>query len=239
MLSLTRFRIEGKVLGWLRSFLCGRSQRVAVSGSMVSRDRPLLFGVPQGSVLGPVLFTLYVAPLEDIIVKHGCQTVIFADDTQLYISCDTSNCVSKIETCVDEIRKWMNGNFLAMNDSKTEIIHFTSKFHSSVAQSAEYLVRVGDINISPTNVVRNLGVKFDRFATMSDHISSVCKAASYSLWRIGKIRHLLDRQNTEKLVHAFLTCKLDYCNSLLFGISDYQIYEKVTNNTKFSCTPCL
>ena len=189
----------------------------------MSKAQPLLFGVPQGSVLGPVLFSLYVAPLEDIIAKHGCQTVIFADDTQLYVTCNSSNSVTSIESCVDEIRGWMRENFLALNDSKTEVIHFKSKFCKSRSHLQSTNVRVGDVSISSSSVVRNLGVLFDCNATMANHVANVCKNASYSLWRISKIRHLLDRKNTEKLVHAFISSRIDYCNSLLFGIPDYQI----------------
>ena len=69
-----------------------------------------------GSLLGPILFSLYVAPLEDVIAQHGCKTVIFADDTQLYISCESSDSVSIIEKCVDEIGKWMAVNFLSLDD---------------------------------------------------------------------------------------------------------------------------
>ena len=224
----TRFQIGGKALSWIRSFLCGRSQRVSVGGSIVSKARTLKFGVPQGSVLGPVLFSLYVTPLEDIIVKHQCQTVIFADDTQLYITCKNSNSISILESCIDEIRKWMRINFLALNDTKTEVICFSSRYVRSLNQSSITHVRIGEVDIGMTSVVRNLGVMFDNKGTMSQHVVNICKSASYSLWRISKIRHLLDMKSTEKLVHAFVTCRLDYCNSVLFGIPDYQL-RKIQN----------
>ena len=58
---------------------------------------------------------------------------------------------------------------------------------------------------------------------MSPHVNSICKSASFALWKIGKIRKLLDSHSTEKLVHAFITSRLDYCNSLLFGLPNYQL----------------
>ena len=217
-----RFQITGKALEWMSSFLCDRSQRVSVGGSMVSEARPLRFGVPQGSVLGPVLFSLYVTPLEQIISKHGCKTAIFADDTQLYLTCNNSNSVSIIENCVSEIKKWMISNFLALNDTKTEVICFSSKFIRNHEPSITD-IKIGDATIDTSSVVRNLGVLFDENVTMSQHVKNVCKTASYALWRISRCRHLLDKDRTIKLIHAFVTCRIDYCNSLLLGCTDYQI----------------
>jgi hypothetical protein len=217
-----RFGFGGLILDWLRTFLCRRTQRVKVR-SMVSEARELKFGVPQGSVLGPVLFSLYVTPLEEIITSHGCSTVIFADDTQLYITCESNDSVTRIESCVDEIRHWMRINFLSLNESKTEVVCFSSKFskHEPYVRN----VRIGDLSIDTSSVVRNLGVIFDVNATMSQHVSNMCKSATFSLWRLSRIRHLLNQSATERLIHAFITSQLDYCNSLLYGIQDYQLLK--------------
>ena len=119
-----RFGIEGTVLNWLNSYLRGRMQKVSV-GSMMSKEHELRFGVPQGSVLGPVLFSLYMVPLEVIIARYGLHSVIYADDTQLYMACDSRtdfSVVARIEECIDETRRWMRANMLTLNDGKTEII---------------------------------------------------------------------------------------------------------------------
>ena len=84
-------------------------------------------------------------------------------------------------------------------------------------------LRVGVTLIKPSQVVRNLGVYFDDKTLLSDHISHVCKTASYSLFKIGRIRRLLDRPSVERLIHAFVTSRIDYCNSLLYGIDDQLI----------------
>ena len=82
------FGIGGAVYSWLESFLRGRTQRISI-GSMLSKEVTLEHGVPQGAVLGPLFFVLYMTPLEDIITRHGLNSVIFADDTQLYVVCDS------------------------------------------------------------------------------------------------------------------------------------------------------
>ena len=188
----------------------------------------LEYGVPQGSVLGPVLFSLYMAPLEDIIIRHGLDSVIFADDSQLYVACRTRtdySVVASIEACVTEIREWMQANMLALNDDKNELLWFTSKHKKVSDRALQTDVQVGNEVVSPYTSARNLGVIFDSSGSLDEHVKSVCSSASYALWRIGKLRHLLDRPTTEKLVHGFVTSRLDYCNSLLFGLPGYQIHK--------------
>lgn len=187
---------------------------------------PLLYGVPQGSVLGPVLFSLYMAPLESIIIRHGLDSVIYADDSQLYIACDSRTdytVVMRIEACVDEIRGWMRDNMLALNDGKTEVIWFSSRFKDVSLRSKARDVRIGGERVSATDSVRSLGVTLNSTGTMDMHITTICRSASYALWRIGRIRKLLDQPAAEKLVHAFVTSRLDYCNSLLYGCYAHQL----------------
>ena len=129
----------------------------------------------------------------------------------------------------------MRANLLALNDDKTEVVWFSSKFQKDGCVFAEKLaggVQVGGFSIKPSSSVRDLGVMVDSAGTMDCHLRSVCSTASHSLWKIGKIRKFLDRNSTEKLIHAFVTSKLDYCNSLFFGLNDKQIHklQKIQNS---------
>ena len=117
-------------------------------------------------------------------------------------------------------------NFFALNDTKTEVICFTSKFSRSDTVTPK--VRIGDAHISHAMTVKNLGVMFESDASMSTQISNMCKSASYALWRLGKIRKFIDKRVAEKLVHAFIGSRLDYCNSLLIGVPNYQLHRLQT-----------
>ena len=125
-----RFGISGTVLRWLKSYLNDRSQYIKVDG-FDSSSISLNYGVPQGSVLGPLLFTLYVRAIEDIIKHHGLDAMFYADDTQIYIvlnAKERSTDLQRLEKCAADIKSWSVQNFLILNDSKTEILHVFSNF---------------------------------------------------------------------------------------------------------------
>ena len=165
-----RFGISGTFLQWFRSYLSERRQCVSV-GSFMSGLSLLICGVPQGSVLGPILFTLYTSPLEEIIQRHDLNCMFYADDTQLYITCDAGSSVSSsLELCIREIREWMKANFLVLNDSKTDVIHFTSRFKRV---DKLHSLRVGEADVSASDVVKNLGVVLDQFGSMEAQIKQI------------------------------------------------------------------
>ena len=101
-----------------------------VFGTAISDTSTVYYGVPQGSVLEPVLHCMYTMLVEDTIFHHGLQYVMCADDIQLYITCDGDQVpTGAIEECVCESGNWMRTNMLALNDRKTEVIHFSGKFY--------------------------------------------------------------------------------------------------------------
>ena len=104
------FGISGKVLDWIKSYLSGCRQSVVIEESRSDTEH-LEYGVPQGSVPGPLLFTLYMAPLCDLLRKHGVRYHCYADDTQIYLSFkpeDVQSACSRIENCIADFREWMN-----------------------------------------------------------------------------------------------------------------------------------
>ena len=103
-----RFGISGKAWKWLASYLEDRTQFVSVNNSNTTTST-VKYGVPQGSVLGPLLFSLHVAPLEDIFKAHAINVKVYADDTQLYLVVkpdDRTSSIHNLEKCVQDIRTW-------------------------------------------------------------------------------------------------------------------------------------
>ena len=126
------YGISGDALDWFKSYLSNRVQRVII-GDTVSECKDLNFGVPQGSVLGPKIYCMYTKPISDIIAGHGLSHHCYADDTQLYIAIEHSanlhNELLRMERCVADIRNWMRHNMLKLNDDKTELIVFASRYN--------------------------------------------------------------------------------------------------------------
>ena len=118
------FRFRGNTLNWIASYLLHREQYVKC-GSSASRVDPVVHGVPQGSVLGPILFTLYIAPLASVINSFGVSHHQYADDTQLYIAISKADCIQKLhlaESCLSSVCEWLSLNYLAINPDKSEAI---------------------------------------------------------------------------------------------------------------------
>ena len=222
----TSFGITGSALTWFKSYLSDRSQKVVIEG-VESDPFVLIFGVPQGSVLGPILFTVYTTPLGKIIRSHGLCFHLYADDTQLYIAikptCNISvtEAIEKVESCVREIKLWMEMNMLKLNEGKTELLVITS--NNRAASMSNVTIKLGESDIKPSSTIRNLGVIFDSTFNMNYHVSSICKNAFWQIHQIGHIRKYLDTSTTEILINTLVTSKFDYCNSLLCGISDKNI----------------
>jgi hypothetical protein len=226
------FGLSGTVIKWFSSYLSERSQSVFINGvSSIAKD--LKCGVPQGSVLGPWAFTCYTSPLEQIISKFKVNHHLYADDTQLYSFCSMSElmpALSTMEKCIQEIYNWMCINHLKMNEEKTEFVILGSKHNLSKLTNVK--LNIGGHTVHPSESARNIGVIFNSTMSMEHHVISLCKSANFHLRNISKIRHLLDEKTTEQLVHSFISNKLDYCNALLYGISDHLLdkIQKIQNN---------
>ena len=195
-----RYGFSNLVLHWFTPYLVERPQHSVVFDKLSSQPRRLSCGVSQGSVLGPVLFSLHIS-----LLAHGLNAKIYADDSQLYIIVRQSNRTSatalqNLALRIQDIMSWNVGNMLIDNPKKTEIIHLT--FYT--APEPVPAIKTGDCSITPSSEVKGLGVPLDRLFTFKTHIDNICRSTSRSIHHIGKIRNFLSGSPTERLIRAFV-----------------------------------
>ena len=160
------------VLCWIKSYLIGRFQQVHLM-QRKSRAELVRWGVLQGYVLDPLLFSLYLTPLENIIRSHDINfhMYMYADDIQLYLSADPSESASarsSPERCILDVRAWISANKLKFNNSKTEFLILGKKVHLENTSKSGLIIRKKVIPASPR--VRNLGTTFDPTLNMDSYI---------------------------------------------------------------------
>ena len=229
LLSILRreIGISGIALTWFESFLGGRCQRVRL-GETLSEDIILMFGVPQGSVLGPVLFNIYVRSLYSVVKKCGFMVQGYADDHQIYKSFKPDQqsevLTYEIKECFLRIQDWMMEYCLQLNPNKTEIIVFGSP--AIVEEITIMGVMLTNNNcIRFSKVVKNLGVYIDNNLTFVDQVKTLKKTSFKTLRNIRKLRYLFDEEQLKLIVNSLIVCKLDYCNSLYYGANQKVIQE--------------
>jgi hypothetical protein len=222
--------IQGKALDWCKSYLTSRTHRINLSGTL-SDPAQLTVGVPQGSVLGPLLFLIYILPLRRVIEAFPIDRHGYADETQLYdyfILNDLASLtqtLGKLENCAASVRAWMTMNKLKLNDAKTELLIIAPKFHLSKIFITDPKMTIGSAEIRPVKSVRNLGVQYDAIMNMECQTRSVVKSIFFHIRRIAKVRNHLDDETAARTINALVTSRLDNNNGLLAGTSTGNIHR--------------
>ena len=219
--DLRSFGIQDKALALLKSYMSLRTQYVSAFNSS-SEIKLLKFGVPQGSILGPILFSCYTSSLADVMLAHGFSFHLYADDTQIYIPIkDISRTHERIVLLLSDIKIWMRERKLKLNDSKTEFIFVNGPLRSADSLGTRFLHDMNDITFS--SKVKNLGVILDNKLSFGPHIDSIVKQCNYQLRKLSSIQKYIDRDAMLILVHSFITTRIDFCNSLLINLPSKQL----------------
>ena len=226
----TVFGISGEALRWIETYLRGRKQYVMVGGER-STHSECDFGVPQGSVLGPFLFSIYVSPITDIIAAHGVQFHQYADDTQLYIAIQSDDDLARLEKCTLAVRDWFTENGMLLNPDKSEVLLVASQRNAKKIAPGSG-VSVAGAKITSSVTLKSLGVTLDQSLTFDQHVQGVVKASNFHIRALRHIRPMLDRAVANTMACSIVSTRLDYCNSLLYGtkVSNIQKLQRVQNS---------
>ena len=218
------YGIHAKALQWFSSYLSDRQQSVTI-GSISSKSVPLQSGVLQGSVMGPILFTLYTQPLSNTIQKHQFDYHKYADDTELEkaaLPSDFSQVSRETEVCVADVNDWMNKNKLKLNEEKTEVLVIGNRIR--LRQGKKEPLTFGPNAVPFQTSAKYLGVK--------EQVTSLCCSSYFHLRKIASIRPYLSDESTAQLVSSLILSRLDYCDSTLSGLPSCSLnrLQKVQNN---------
>ena len=194
--KLSGIGCSDKITSWFSNYLTGRKQRVVLSGH-VSEWMSALAGVPQGSILGPLLFLIYI---NDIVKNLGCSIRLFADDTSLYIVVESSNgAAHSLNIDLNTISTWAEAWLVAFNAGKTLSMIFSRK--ANPAQHPPLLMN--NIILTETDTHKHLGLTLSNTCTWSNHIQAMTT-----------LKFRVSRKSLEQMYISFVRPLLEYCDSV-------------------------
>ena len=201
--KLAAYGLGYRSLRFLWSYLTNRKMRVRV-GSALSEWLNILLGVPQGSMLGPILFNIFINDL--FLLNLESQICNFADDNTLY-SCDISldALIQKLHKDSASVVKWFRYNEMVVNPDKFQIMFLG-------CNDLKVSLDIDTFNITSTDTVKLLGITLDNKLNFNSHIEGICKKANQKISALFRIRKYLDREKAKLLSNSFILSHLRYCS---------------------------
>ena len=201
------FGFTDYVLQWFSSYMTDRTHYVSLSNHC-SAFAPVHSGVPQGTVLGPMIFSMYIKPLPANIDSHSTIHHSFADDLQLQMSAPPdriSELIHSMQSCIGDVKAWATVNMLKPNDNNSELMLVTSK-RTKHLHNLPTSITIGGAQIPFKQSVKNLGCTLDCHLTMNAHFSNIARTCYFELRRLASIRRFLTSTATATLVSVFCIC---------------------------------
>ena len=218
------FGVTGTAFAWLKSYLSGRQQFVR-AGHASSTITDCNTGVPQGSVLGPLLFSCYTSPVSLITSSYNMHIQQYADDTQIFLALSSNNLsaqLAEFTACLTALHTWFTLNGLSLNGSKSEAILFGTHQRLRAFPSIPSVTIAGS-PVPLSDSITTLGVLLDKSLSFNTHTSAVCKSAYFHIRALRHIRPALTDEMASTLAVSVVQSRLDYANSVLFRSPSYNI----------------
>lgn len=208
--KLSYIRLDPLTLDWFQSYLCGRRQRVKIDQHKISDFELIKRGVPQGSILGPILFSIFTCDLP-YVLKHA-SVHLYADDIQIYKSCsvrDIERTITLLNTDLDSVSKWCKRNGLKLNATKTVAMCIGTQHRRSLVCNSN--LSMDGIHIRWTECTKNLGVIIDSRLSFDKHVDHIYKTTFFKLKSLYHLKDKLSQETKLKLVKTLIYPHVDYC----------------------------
>lgn len=205
--KLSNFGFDRSAVQWFKSYLVERSQSICMNG-VCSEPQSISFGVRQGSVLGPLLFIMYVNDLP-LAIKF-CNVELYADDTLLYFTSDSASTIEHNLTLdLANITCWLRGNYLPLNIDKTKLMLIGT--HQRLAPVSDFTVHGNGRVLERVGKFKYIGVVLDQNLSWKEHVEYIGKNISSRLGMLCKARKVLPRNACMTLYNAIVLPLFDYC----------------------------
>ena len=204
---------------WIMDYISDRSQVVSINNKL-SSSLSITCGVPQGTVLGPILFIVYLVGIHEAIAPFDIQYVLYADDLQLFVTCTVtgfSQTVSRLQECINSVIRWLRASLLTANPSKSEFIILGSKVLLNKLSVSNLLA--GSEEIPVRKVVRDLGFEIDSTLAFTKQVSKLRSRSFMALRLVNRIKNCLLPSHYSMLTNSLVLSNLDYCSSLYYGVN--------------------
>ena len=229
--KLENIGFNNHILRWITDYLTSRSQTVVVNGES-SQSAPVLSGVPQGSVLGPLLFLIYINDLTDINIEDGAKITLYADDVLLFRIINSPEDFVALQEDIDKIGSWSYANFLTLNRTKCKYMIVSRKTNLSTPSSPLLLE---GYPLDQVEMFQYLGVLLSHDLTWGEHVQSTCKKARKILGLL--YRRFYNNAPGNSLLQLYLSLvrpHLDYASAVW---SPYLIKDKAALEYPKICMP--
>ena len=231
--KLKCYKCDVNCLSWFESYLSNRTQRVSLNNNL-STPASVKCGVPQGSILGPLLFLIFINDLP-LLPQNYVVVDLFADDTTFYdFQFDITQLETNLQHALNLLRIWCRQNGMVLNTDKTKVMLITSRQKRLSMHNPVLSLTYSDIDIKMTHADKILGVHVDDNLMWNNHFQHVSKKISTYLWLLSKIRFYLSVEHRLMFYNAYIKPHFVYCSTVWSNTSTGNI-NKITKLQRRAC----
>ena len=232
--KLKQYKINKLSLSWFESYLSHRTQQVNINTNQ-SKTGSVLYGVPQGSILGPLLFLIFINDLPLFIGDSIRSVDLYADDTTLYdIGLDKDTVENNLQHSLNLLKMWCLANGMIINIDKTKLMLISSRQKRKCMKDNKLAIEYDNFDLQLTSCEKVLGVHIDDNLTWTNHFQQVSKKISSYLWLLFQIKSYLSLQHRVLFYNAYIKPHFEYC-CVIWGNSFNSNLHKIEKLQRRAC----